>query len=98
MSKEYLVYYRRSSMGGGYTTDEKWFRSGPAAKDNDGYLASGHYATDDDARYAAFAFIVDVQRKWPEFCQYPYRPIELYERETGDWTVLDTGVPYEKPG
>lgn len=84
--KEYLIYYNRHSMTG-YQSDTETFQVGPAPRDTDGYLAHGHYATEDDARYAAYAFLEDIKTNWPELNKYPYGEPIIYEREVGEWSV-----------
>jgi hypothetical protein len=85
--KQYLLEYRRG-VTGGYNHARDYFQGGPDVGDDDGYLAPGHYETDEEAKYAAIARKCDVERRWPEFNKYPYGDAQIWEREVGGWQAI----------
>lgn len=86
--KQYVLLYREGEHGG-YRTAEDFFNVGPHPRDaHDGYLTWGHFDNDDDARYAMYARLEDVKRKWPELNEYPYGEPRMYEREVSAWEPI----------
>lgn len=84
--KEYELHYNRGVQGG-YSPEKQRFLGGPAAGDDDGYFAPGHYEDDDAARWAAYTRLERVKGLWPEYNEYPYGEPKIYEREVSPWEL-----------